>query len=140
MARRTDDASPAGPTAPYSPAPDAPDAPPEYADALPAGPARGRGAGLNPANRFEGHRLHVLGDHLDQLAHLDQLDQEQPSRGHQYPTHILSDTSRSIINYVDPEKSPDIGFRWTVNPYRGCEHGWRWLPDRSRHPAACAVC
>ena len=43
----------------------------EYADALPDGAVRGRGAGLNPGNRFDGLRLHVLGQQLDaaQEAH-----------------------------------------------------------------------
>src|SRR5204863_9338129 len=34
----------------------------EERDGLTSGPARRRGAGLNPGNRFEKVRLHVLGD------------------------------------------------------------------------------
>jgi DNA repair photolyase len=37
---------------------------------------------------------------------------------------LIDDKSRSIIATND---SPDIGFRWSVNPYRGCSH-------------ACAYC
>lgn len=99
---------------------------PEYADALPAGLGRGRGAGLNPANRFEGQRLHVLGEHLDTI-HAEGED------GRQYATQVGRDTSRSILNYVDPEKSPDIGFRWTINPYRGCSHGCIYCYARPTH-------
>src|SRR5436190_3072874 len=33
-------------------------------DGLPSGPAHRRAAGLNPGNRFENLRLHVLGDEL----------------------------------------------------------------------------
>ena len=36
-----------------------------YRDALPSGPAHRRGAGINPGNRFETVRLHVLGEELD---------------------------------------------------------------------------
>lgn len=32
---------------------------------------------------------------------------------------IYEDTSQSILSTND---SPDIGFRWSVNPYRGCRH------------------
>jgi DNA repair photolyase len=37
---------------------------------------------------------------------------------------ILEDASRSILAHND---SPDVGFDWSVNPYRGCQH-------------ACAYC
>ena len=113
---------------------------PALPDALPAGPARGRGAQLNPANRFEGHRLHVLGDHLDHQQRERHDDAPctggPPGHGRQYPTQVFADTSRTIINYVDPDKSPDIHFRWTVNPYRGCEHGCVYCYARPTHEYA----
>ncbi|MEN9799690.1 MAG: hypothetical protein RL653_3387, partial [Pseudomonadota bacterium] len=36
------------------------------------------------------------------------------------PLHVYEDASDSILSRND---SPDVGFRWTVNPYRGCVHG-----------------
>jgi DNA repair photolyase len=36
------------------------------------------------------------------------------------PLQIFEDHSRSILATND---SPDVGFRWSVNPYRGCFHG-----------------
>ena len=96
----------------------------EHPDALIQGPQRGRGAALNPANRFESLRLHVLGEHLDEQQH-------KPAQ--QTKTQILTDTSRTILNYVDPKTSPDIGFEWTVNPYRGCEHGCVYCYARPGH-------
>src|SRR5205085_12279941 len=77
--------------------------------------ARGRGSStLNPGNRFEDVRLHVLGEHLDaQLA-------EHPN-GVQVATQALPDDTKTIINKV--ADSPDINFDWSINPYRGCEHG-----------------
>lgn len=96
---------------------------PEFQDALTQGPTRGRGAGLNPGNRFEDLRLHVLGDHLDEIL----VDQPE---GVQVPTRVYRDHSRSIINPVD---SPDLHFKWTVNAYRGCEHGCIYCYARPNH-------
>lgn len=92
-------------------------------DALPTGPVRGRGAQLNPGNRFADVRLHVLGEHLDQVI------AENPD-GSRTTTHVYADKSRSIINPVD---SPDLNFNWTLNPYRGCEHGCIYCYARPGH-------
>jgi len=101
--------------------------PAEYCDALPAGPLRGRGAGLNPGNRFESLRLHILGEHLDDEA------AARASGGDERPkvaTTVLDDDSRSILNRVD---SPDLHMKWTLNPYRGCEHGCIYCYARPTH-------
>ena len=95
----------------------------EYADVLPDGAVRGRGAGLNPGNRFDGLRLHVLGEHLEDA-------QKAHPKGVQVPTRIYADRTRSVINRVD---SPDLNFNWTLNPYRGCEHGCIYCYARPTH-------
>jgi DNA repair photolyase len=95
----------------------------EYRDALSGGQVRGRGAGMNPGNRFETVRLHVLGEHLDDVA------AERPD-GTQVITRIFDDATQTIVNKVD---SPDISFNWTVNPYRGCEHGCIYCYARPSH-------
>jgi DNA repair photolyase len=100
-----------------------PHSPAEYADDLPGGPVRGRGAGINPGNRFEAVRLHVLGDALDEAA------AEHPC-GVQVRTETIADASQSFINRVD---SPDLNFSWTMNPYRGCEHGCIYCYARPTH-------
>lgn len=88
-----------------------------YTDAnLPA--RRGRGAAFNPANRFE--RLHVVED----VAALDDEDLRQ------IPTQFLTDSSRSILSKND---SPDVPFTYSVNPYRGCEHGCIYCYARPSH-------
>jgi len=105
----------------------------EYADGLVDGPVRGRGAGLNPGSRFESVRLHVLGEHLDAERSARAAEGADPDRGRPVATEVLADHARRLIHRVDPEKSPDIGFRWTVNPYRGCEHGCVYCYARPGH-------
>ena len=118
------------PPQPSGPTP--PDKPHEYRDALPDGPLRGRGSTLNPGNRFESLRLHVLGEHLDHVR--DPGEGEAPSSsaqaGTQVPTQVIPDQTRSILNRVD---SPDIPFNWSLNPYRGCEHGCVYCYARPTH-------
>jgi len=95
----------------------------EQRDGLQTGPLRGRGAGLNPGNRFEDLRLHVLGDHLDEIA------VEHP-QGAKVPTRVYRDSTKTVINPVD---SPDLSFHWSINPYRGCEHGCIYCYARPTH-------
>ena len=94
---------------------------PLHRDAVP--PARGRAAGLNTPNRHETVRLEVLGDWYDRIA-------EQQPDGRQVVTEVHRDHSRTVINRVD---SPDVGFDWSVNPYRGCEHGCIYCYARPDH-------
>ena len=99
--------------------------PHEYIDALAAGPAHRRGAGLNPGNRFEDVRIHVLGEELDaQRAERD----DQPLR---VPLQVFPDKTQRLINRVKP--TSDVPFDWTVNPYRGCEHGCIYCFARPYH-------
>ncbi len=84
---------------------------------------KGRGAGHNPANRFESthHELE-----LDQVEGDDEyLESLGRSR-----TEYLPDHSRSIIAEND---SPDVGFEASLNPYRGCEHGCIYCYARPTH-------
>jgi DNA repair photolyase len=81
----------------------------------------GRGAQADPANRFEA--IHVERD-WEQLAEGDSPD-ERPVK-----TQFLVDHSRSIVSEND---SPDIPFRYSINPYRGCEHGCAYCYARPTH-------
>lgn len=77
---------------------------------------RGRGAGGNPANRFD--EIGVVRD--------DWCDPDDPAR----ETTFLRDASRNVVARND---SPDIGFDASVNPYRGCEHGCVYCYARPTH-------
>ena len=79
---------------------------------------KGRGSASNPANRFE-----TL--HLEEL-----LEDQEPDQEKKIPTIFLRDSSRSILAKND---SPDIPFTFSVNPYRGCEHGCIYCYARPTH-------
>ena len=79
----------------------------------------GRGTRLNPANRFE--RLHV---------DLSDAEEEPDSLTPPVPTELYRDASRSALAEND---SPDLGFRFSLNPYRGCEHGCIYCFARPTH-------
>jgi DNA repair photolyase len=77
----------------------------------------GRGASLNPPNRFE--RLHVEVDP-------DCPPEEQPNPR----TQFYYDSSESLLTKND---SPDVGFMYGLNCYRGCEHGCSYCFARPYH-------
>ncbi len=83
----------------------------------------GRGAGFNPANRYE--KTHVEPD-AEQLAWWQEETPERPT----LKTQLLPDRSQTIIASND---SPDVPFHYSVNPYRGCEHGCVYCYARPTH-------
>ncbi len=86
-------------------------------------PIHGRGATTNPPNRFE--TLHGEAD-FEHLDPTDEAGQDAP----RVATQFLTDQSKSIIAEND---SPDIPFRYSINPYRGCEHGCAYCYARPSH-------
>ena len=82
---------------------------------------KGRGAVSKPAGRFEKTTTVPFEDGWDTLAR----DDSPPPR-----TEILRDTARRVIN---KNESPDIPHRYSVNPYRGCEHGCVYCFARPSH-------
>lgn len=46
------------------------------------------------------------------------------------PLVVLEDRTRSILAHND---SPDLGFRWSANPYRGCMHACSYCYARPGH-------
>jgi len=99
-----------------------------YRDGFARGPAHRRGAGLNPGNRFETVRLHVLGEEIDRQW---VERQEEGGAVHRVERQVFLDRTQTIINRVAP--AADMPFDWTVNPYRGCEHGCIYCFARQYH-------
>src|SRR5262245_60298156 len=92
-------------------------------DNSPAGPTRGRGSPLEPANRF-------LAVHAEPDFEHFEGDDEFFDELRTVSTEFLSDSSKSVVTQND---SPDIGFRYSLNPYRGCEHGCAYCYARPTH-------
>ncbi len=80
---------------------------------------RGRGAGVNPAGRFEPLSRHVFDDGWQSLDDL-------PA----FKTEVQQENARTIISRND---SPDLNFSQSINPYRGCEHGCVYCFARPTH-------
>lgn len=80
---------------------------------------KGRGAAFSPPNRFE--KLH-----FEPL----QIEREADDEFRSIPTVFYRDTSKTILTKND---SPDVGFTYSINPYRGCEHGCIYCYARPSH-------
>ncbi|MFN3876695.1 MAG: radical SAM protein, partial [Flavobacteriales bacterium] len=82
-------------------------------------PVKGRGAAVQPANRFLG-RSHGF-------VEWEGIDDPLEESG---PTRFIAVEARSIVNTVN---SPDLPFTRTINPYQGCEHGCAYCYARPTH-------
>lgn len=79
---------------------------------------RGRATATNPPTRFDPVNIEL------------DLDAFEPDELRQTPTQFFEDTSRSVLVSND---SPDVGYTWGINPYRGCEHGCIYCYARPSH-------
>jgi DNA repair photolyase len=86
-------------------------------------PNAGRGAGFNPPNRFETLALERAPEGLTEYF-------EDPEPERNILTKFYVDHTKSILAKND---SPDIGFTYSLNPYRGCEHGCIYCYARPSH-------
>lgn len=80
--------------------------------------AHGRGSNLRPPSRFDS----------TSRVPLDLVDPDDPPRNP--ATEFLPDHAQSVVTSND---SPDVGFRFSLNPYRGCEHGCSYCYARPTH-------
>ena len=90
---------------------------------MPVESHHGRGTNRNATpTRFNLKERVVEGDWLDQVEALDEV----PARR----TTVTIEKPRSILTF---NRSPDIGFDRSINPYRGCEHGCIYCFARPTH-------
>ncbi|HEY5909420.1 MAG TPA: PA0069 family radical SAM protein [Verrucomicrobiae bacterium] len=76
-----------------------------------------RGAASNPPNRFQ---------HIS----LERDEDWDPEQDPLPRTQFFRDRTATVITRND---SPDVGFEYTINPYRGCEHGCIYCYARPFH-------
>jgi len=81
--------------------------------------ARGRGATSNAAGRFEAHAVEYSTDGTDPAEEARVLR-----------THVSEERAGRVITY---NRSPDLPFDRSINPYRGCEHGCVYCFARPTH-------
>src|SRR5215213_3311648 len=82
-----------------------------------------RGSHLQPKNRFDSAHTEPDYEHLEwDVEHLNQAGER--------PVEYFPDVARTIVT---ENTSPDIPFRYSVNPYRGCLHGCVYCYARPTH-------
>ena len=86
---------------------------------LPGQRLRARGSDTNHAGRFEATARAAFDDGWD-ISEEDRL----------VATEVRLERPRSAINY---NRSPDLPFDRSINPYRGCEHGCVYCYARPSH-------
>ena len=85
---------------------------------------KGRGAGINPAGRFEKYKTENFDDGWES-DRWESSEEPEP-----FKTEVTVENAKKIITTND---SPDIGFEQSINPYRGCEHGCIYCYARPSH-------
>jgi DNA repair photolyase len=100
---------------------------------------KGRGSPIDPPNRFlafqrEPDHEHdppppvISPDSVPSDSSGDAYDDDDATPG--VRTEFIPDRSESIVTEND---SPDVPFRFSLNPYRGCEHGCAYCYARPSH-------
>jgi DNA repair photolyase len=84
-------------------------------------PYKGRGATINPEGRFES----ATRERID--------DGWQGAEQRDVPRARTLVTAERVKTIISRNKSPDVAFNLSINPYRGCEHGCTYCFARPTH-------
>lgn len=95
---------------------------PEYPIAPPAR-HKGRGAVSNMQGRYEVDQREAVDDGWTSSS-------EEESGRPALRTQVFEEQAKSILTH---NRSPDIAFKVSLNPYRGCEHGCIYCFARATH-------
>src|SRR5471030_2028567 len=101
-------------------------------DVIPDVPRKGRGAVSNrPSMRFDSPDRIATDDGWGTEAEFGEWE-ETPAKAVVIPPQTILgiDTAKRIITR---NKSPDVGFDRSINPYKGCEHGCIYCYARPAH-------
>lgn len=91
---------------------------------IPIHAIKGRGAATRIAHRFEKDARHAYDDGWGTL------EETAAGEAPRLATEVFFEDARSAISRND---SPDIFFDYSLNPYRGCEHGCVYCYARPTH-------
>ncbi|WP_097459046.1 PA0069 family radical SAM protein [Mangrovitalea sediminis] len=87
-----------------------------------------RGTGNNPHNRYQPRRIETV---ADERPHFVAATEDNTwATPDSIATTVVEEQARTIIS---TNRSPDVPFDQSINPYRGCEHGCIYCFARPTH-------